>query len=208
MSVYISAGMAVIKVSATVAGGGTPVTIANEVHGGIPEFLALNGTSNVVYPTYLNGDVDAPLIGATASTCGMEDPNNPGNAIMTTCPRLARSQGELFPFFVAVIAGHAYWMDGPNVKGEAISAMGTPFDSIASADTGSISAAAATTDTIYFASTDPGDAKNAVVYKTALAPNSNPIKIARAQNAPNSMTTDATKVYWATADCAIFSLAK
>jgi hypothetical protein len=207
MSVYISAGMAVIKVSATVAGGGTPVTIANEVHGGIPEFLALNGTSNVVFPTGLNGDVDAPLIAATASTCGMEDPANPGNAIMTTCARLARSQGELFPFFVAVIGGHAYWVDGPNVKGEMIGAMGTTFDSIAQADNG-ITAAVASTDTIYFASTDQQDAKNAVILKTPLAPNSTPIKLARAQNAPNSMALDATKVYWATADCGIFSIAK
>jgi hypothetical protein len=197
--VFVSLGNQVLEAQTS---GGLSVVVANEVHGGIPEALALNGTTNIVYPTGLNGDVDAPLLSAMPATCGMEDAM--GNVLQTTCPRLGRSQGELFPSFVAVIAGHAYWVDGPNVKGELIGAMGGTFDSIAQTDF-SITAAAATTNTIYFADADLGDPTHGFVEKTPLAPNSTPTRLARGQNLPIALAVDSTKVYWANSDCAIWS---
>jgi hypothetical protein len=205
MSVYISVGTDVIKVSATTVGGGTPVTVASEKHNGIPQFLALNGTSNIVYPTALNGDVDSADLGATAASCGVEDANQVVD--MTTCARLARSQGELFPAFVAVVGPKAYWVDGVNVKAEAIpaaGAMGTTFETISMAQN-SISAATATTDTIFFA-------EDGIVEKAPAASNPNnnpPILLARGQMAPQSIAVDTAnnKVYWATKDCAIASTA-
>jgi hypothetical protein len=206
-SVYVSVGLNVVKVPAA---GGAAVTVAQEMHGGIPQALALNGTKNIVYPTALNGDVDAPILGTTPASCGVEDPANPGNAIMTTCPRLARSQGELFPTFVAVINGTAYWVDGQNVKSEKIGTVGTNFDSVAMSDNG-ITAATASADSIYFASVDSATPTAGVILKSPAAVNTNnapPTFLARNQNAPQSMAVDATKVYWATGDCSIQSTAK
>jgi hypothetical protein len=206
MSVYLSLGNQVLK--ASTAGTGTPAVVANEVKGGLPAALALNGTMNIVYPTTVNGDVDAPKLGgATPAECGMEDPANPGNAIMTTCPRLARSQGELFPNFVAVIAGKAYWIDGSNIKSETIAAVGTAFDIVSMVDN-TITAAAATTDSIYFAFADPAMPADGGIAKAAAAVNTmnTPATLlARAQKAPGSVAVGATKVYWSTSDCAIMS---
>jgi hypothetical protein len=101
MTLYFSLGNNVFKKAVTPATA-TPAIVAEEVKEGIPAALALNGTTNIVYPATFNGDVDAPLLSAMPAICGMDDPNDPGNAIMTTCPRLGRSQGELFPNFIAV----------------------------------------------------------------------------------------------------------
>jgi VCBS repeat-containing protein len=200
-NIYISLGTQVLE--APVAGGGASVVV-NEAHLGRPAALALNGTANIVFPVTYNGDVDAPVLGAMPATCGQGDAQ--GNTIMTTCPRLARGQGELFPNFAAAIGGHAYWIDGPNVKGELIGAMGTSFDNIAIAQGSSITAAAATTDSIYFADADPTDPTNGFIEKTGLAPNSTATLLARGQSSPLAVAVGATKVYWATSDCAIWSL--
>jgi hypothetical protein len=200
-SMYVALGTDVLKISTATAGGGTPTTVVKEVHGGIPGAMALNGTTNLVFPTDLNGDVDAALLAAPPAICGMEDAN--GDVIMTTCPRLARSQGELFKGWVAVIAGRAYWADGPNLKSEMIGTTAGVFDAVSTAGT-SITALAASADTIYF-SEDGVVEKAPAAVNTTQAP---PILIARGQMAPTSMALDATKVYWATKDCAISSAAK
>jgi hypothetical protein len=199
-TIYISMGNQVIQ--APVAGGVSSV-VANEVHDGQPAALALNGTTNIVYPASFTGDVDAPLLSAMPATCGLEDMF--GNAIQTTCPRLGRSQGELFPNFIAVIAGHAYWVDGPNLKGELIGAMGTSFDGIATSQTAKISAAAATPSLIYYADWDETDPMHGFIERTPLVPNSTPTLLARGQLTPLAIAVDAKKVYWATGNCAIFS---
>jgi hypothetical protein len=206
MSIYISLGATVIKKA--VAASGTAVVVADEVLQGLPGALGLAGTTNIVYPTGINGDVDAPLLSAMPAICGMQD--SMGNDIMTTCPRLARSQGELLTTFMAVVSGHAYWVDGTNLKGELIvtnsSSTGGVFDTIAMAQTSMILTAASNgTDTIYFGDADPGDPTHGFIERTSLAPNSTPILLARAQNSPQSMALDAARVYWATADCAIMS---
>ncbi len=197
-SIYISLGFDVIK--APVAGG-TATIVAKEVEGGLPTSLALNGTTNIVYPAPFNGDVDAPLLSAMPAICGMKDAND--NAIETTCPRLARSQGTLLPSFVAVVSGSAYWVDGLNLDSEMIANMGGQPNTIGVA-TASITAAAAGTDTIYFA-------EDGLIEKRPAAfdmSNTTPILVARGQMAATSMTLDAMNLYWATKDCSIASIAR
>jgi hypothetical protein len=200
-TIYISLGTQVLK--AAVAGGPTSV-VADEVRNGQPAALALDGTRSIVYPVMINGDVDAALLSAMPATCGADATD--GSLIMTTCGRLARGQGELFSNFIAAIDGRAYWIDGPNLKGETIGLTGTSFEVIASAQTSEIMAAAATTDAIYFADAESTVATNGFIEKTALAPNSTPVLLARGQSAPLAIAVDASKVYWATSDCAIWSL--
>jgi hypothetical protein len=196
-TLYVSLGTQVLE--APVAGGASSV-VANETWGGLPAALALNGTTNIVYTVMLDGFVDAPLLAAMPSTCGMHDSN--GNVDMTTCPRLAEGQGGLLSAFIAVVAGHAYWIDGEDVRGRSIDPMAASSDGIATAQD-QIMAAAATTDTIYFADGQAGDG---FIEKTPLAPGSTATVLARGQNTPIAIAVDAKKVYWATSDCAVMSL--
>jgi hypothetical protein len=195
-SVYISLGTNVIR--APVAGGAS-VIVAKEVAGGIPSALALNGTTNIVYPATFNGDVDAPRLSAMPAICGMKDADD--NAIETTCPRLARSQGDLLPTFVAVVNGSAYWVDGLTLYSETIAAMGSTPNAIGIA-TGDITAAVAGTDTIYFAEDGLIEKRPAAVDMNSATP----IPVARGQMAATSMSLDATTLYWATKDCSIASI--
>jgi hypothetical protein len=209
VNIYVSLGSQVLE--APVAGGATSV-VANVVHGGLPAALALDGTTSIVFPATFNGEIDVALLSAMPATCDLADAS--GNDIMTTCARLARAHGDLLPSFIAVLGGHAYWINGLNIYGELIDGpMGTYFESIASAQTTKITAAAATADTIYFADADPQDPAGSTppggfIEKTALAPSSTAILLARGQTLPLAIAVDATKVYWATSDCAIMSVSR
>jgi hypothetical protein len=206
-NVYISLGTKVIKVLAA-GTTTTPTVVATEVDG-IPKALALNGTSNLVYPTFLNGDVDAPkLMPATLpASCGVVDPNNTSNAIMTDCARLARSQGQLFDTSIFVVNGTAFWIDGANVTSEAIGAVGGTNNAISTASD-QVTAFGVSTDTIYFASGMTATGGVIEKAKFTAKPSDLPVLVARSQNAPTSLALDATKVYWANGDCSIWSAAK
>ena len=213
VTIYISLGNQVLE--APVAGGPTSV-VANEVSGGFPAALALNGTTNIVYPVMFgsyvdappfvpapDGHVDASFFAAMPAPCSMLGPSGP---IETTCPLVAH-QTELVPHFIAAIGGHAYWIDGVNLRGDEIGSTNGLFDDIYSDESGSylpITAAAATTDTIYFVEVDTYDPLHGFIAKTPLARNSLATRLARGPKAI-AIAVDATKVYWATSDCAIRS---
>jgi hypothetical protein len=197
LSVYVSVGLNVVKISATTAGGGTPIVVAQNKS--TPGALALNGTASIVYPTDA-GRVYAATLSATPASCGVFDAL--GNAIMDTCVTLAR-QAFLFLDFIAVIGNKAYWIDGPNINAEMLPAAGGMGGTWETLSTGnrSLTAATNTTDTIYFA-------EDGIIEKAPAASNPNrdpPILLARGQLAPTSIAVGATKVYWSTADCAIAS---
>jgi hypothetical protein len=207
-TIYISVGNNVYSLPVATPTA-TPTLIATEDHGQ-PGALALNGTKNIVYPVGSTVDVDAPVLNANPlpAKCGLEDAD--GNVIMTTCPRLGRSQGELLMTFSAVIDGRAFWISQTDVRSEPITDKGTGYEAVSSAANG-ITAATITTDTVYFGSFDPQTDKSGMIQKAPAAPNTtnaSPISMARGLAQPTSMVVDATKVYWTAADCTISTLPK
>jgi hypothetical protein len=207
-NIYVALGVDVLELPVAT---GTPVTtVVHEFKGGLPGAMALNGTTNIVFPTGLNVDVDAPLLNKMPAICG-DDTGPTGEADMTTCPRLGRSQGSLLMTFMAVLNGRAFWVSESEVRSEKITAMGTTYDPVSMA-TNNITAAAASTDTIYFGSADiTAPMTSGVIQKAPAAVNTNsalPTALARGQASPTSMAVDATKVYWSASDCTISSLAK
>jgi hypothetical protein len=207
-TIYISLGNNVYSLPVATPAA-TPTLIATEDHGQ-PGALAINGTKNIVYPVASTVDVDAPLLAANPlpAKCGVEDAE--GNVIMTTCPRLGRSQGELLMTFSAVINGRAFWISQTDVRSEIIGVQGTGYEAVASADNG-ITAATITTDTVYFGSFDPQTEKSGMIQKAPAAPNTTntaPTSMARGLAQPTSMVVDATKIYWTASDCTISTLPK
>ena len=201
-SLYVSISTEVLKVLVA-APSTAPTVVAVEKKLGLPRAIAIVSATQIVFPTELNADVDAPMIGGAPTTpgsCGEEDAQ--GNVIMTNCPRLARSQGELLDTSIYAANATAYWVDGQNVKSEAVANTAGTFTTVAMSNgSGTITAFTLDGTTIYF--TEDG-----LVEKTALAMNSTPVTMVRGQMAPTSIVSDGTKVWWATADCAIGSTAK
>jgi hypothetical protein len=200
-TIYISLGRQVLSAPLTAGVAGTTTVVANEDFGE-PAALALDGTAHIVFPANDTAYVDAPILGgATPAECGKEDAE--GNIIMTTCPRLGRTEG-LYQY-VAVIDGRAFWVDGWMVKSEMIAARGSTFEPVTTSyDQGSITAITNTADTVYLA--EDGFIEKAPA--TVNANNTPPTLLARGQPSPQSIVVDAAKVYWATSSCSIASIVK
>jgi hypothetical protein len=201
MKVYFSTGVTVKQVMTAT----TAIDVALEEHEGVPGALALdpNGTT-MVYPTDLNGDVDIVYLkDGMVAKCGKEDPANPGMYLMVNCTRIARSQGSLFKEAVVAVAGKVYWVDGTSVKGgDSAPGAAASNDTYGSTLENNITALTANATTIYFAEAK-SDGTEGIIEKTAMVKDSTPVQLARGQKGPNSIATDATKVYWSTSDCSI-----
>jgi hypothetical protein len=203
--IYISIGFTVVSAPLTNGVAGTTTIIVQEDHGE-PNALALDGTAHIVTPVNKTADVDAPVLNPPTlpAMCGVMLQGQ-DQVDMTTCPRLGRSQGQLLYQYIAVVNGRAFWVDGPNLKTEMITANGGTFQTVGvTFGQTQVTAITNTTDTLYLA-------EDGYIEKIAAAVNANakpPAVIARGQKSPQSIVVDATKVYWATQDCAIASVAK
>jgi hypothetical protein len=203
-TVYFSA---LTKVKQVAAAGGPAVDVASEEHAGIPGGLALDGTA-LVYPCDINGDVDVvELATGKVASCGAE--NDAGDLLQVMCTRIARSQGSLFLGTILATGHRAYWADGTTVKGGDTTPGGAQNnDSIAStaSTNGAITALTYAGTTLLFAEYDKAMAANSgFIDKAPLVKDSNTTILARGQNAPDSIASDGTKVYWSTGDCKIMS---
>jgi hypothetical protein len=218
-TVFVGVGTQVLSVPAA---GGTATQIVNEDRGGLVGSIAVSGTT-LLYPTALNGDVDAPPITAAVQHCGLED--DQGNVymmgtidggVMTNCPRLARSQGSLFINWAYASGTRGYWVDGAVVKTEILGGpnAGGTNEEVAYSVSQEIVAVVANPTTVYFAEYGIDASTNlgvSFIEKSPLRPNNNndpSILIARGQGNVTSMALDASKVYWARSDCSIFSAAQ
>jgi hypothetical protein len=210
-TVYVGIGSQVVSAPAA---GGVATPVAMEAQGGLVGNIAVSG-SVLLYATGLNGDVDAPvLVPGGVATCGAQDPTS-GELNMTTCNRIARGQGGLFLDWSFATSTNGYWIDGGSIKTEILAGplAGGVNDDVAYAQSQPIVAAVANppTQTIYFAEygLDASTVRPVgFIEKTPFTINSTAVLLARGQNGITSMAVDATKVYWATHDCSIFSAAQ
>jgi hypothetical protein len=210
-TVYYSAGT---KVKSVPVGGGAAIDVGQELRGGLPTALGIEG-GTIGYVADLNGTVDviATKRGAVAS-CGDFDPTT-GDVIGVDCMRLGGCTPEAFLQRFFVRDGQAYWGNGPDVHvGPADVAQGPralwqPVTSTLLG--GSITGLAMSPDAIYFAETPdsyPPAPTAGLIERSPLAPGSTAVAIARGQQGPGAMAVDATNVYWATSDCAINTIAR
>jgi hypothetical protein len=123
---------------------------------------------------------------------------------MTGYVELAQSVGGL-KYDIAVDATYAYWLDGPRFVHNKLTAVAPVPDA---AIMESPKAAEFTTFAINATNVYAGNADGLILRHSLIPPmeGMDPVEaapIARDQMAPNSVVVDATKVYWATSDCAI-----
>jgi hypothetical protein len=193
-TIYFSAGKVVNRTST--AGGGAVTEVGSE-DSGIPGALALDG-ANIAFATHVNGDVDVmTIVAGTPSVCA-----SPGSttATNTSCARIARSQDTLFYDTMYAINGKAYWAAGDGVQTASELPSDGFNDRIGSAKLGNVGAFAILgTSTVFYSDDD-------FLLKAPLMANA-PVSVwARAQPMSTSIALDATKVYWATADCAVVAM--
>jgi hypothetical protein len=196
-TIYFSSGTTVKKVA---AGGGTATDVAQEVKGGLPGALALDGVK-IVYPTGQNGDVDVvtPVAG-TISLCGKDDPTTGeyDPKLQVNCVRVARSRGSLGLSTILAKADRAYWANGANIQANDTGANAIPMNEDLGMPANDVTTMTMSTDKIYFS-----DGEFIEKVGLTMAPDATRVARGQGQNGATSMSVDASNVYWSTSDCAI-----
>ena len=193
-TIYFSAGKVVNQT--TTAGGGAVTEVGHE-DSGIPGALALDG-AKLAFATHINGDVDVmTIVAGTPSVCASADSTTATN---TSCARIGRSQATLFYDTMYAMNGKVYWAAADGVQ-TASEIPGDGFNErVGAAKVGNVGAFAILGTSTVFYSDD------AFLLKAPLMPNA-PVSVwARAQPMSTSIALDATKVYWATSDCAVMTM--
>jgi hypothetical protein len=113
---------------------------------------------------------------------------------------LGESQGSLLHDAVYAVAGAAYWASGDSVRRAPLE--DPTNETLAfTVDVDPISGLFVNETSIYFAG------QEGTVQKVDLAaPTEDPLPIALGQDAPHSLTADATNLYWVTGDCKVMAL--
>jgi hypothetical protein len=208
LTVYYSAGT---KVKGVPVGGGAPFDVGQEMRGGLPTALGIEG-GTIGYVAALNGTVDVITAnGGATARCGDIDPTD-GTLLMVDCERLGGCTPEAFTQRFFVRERQAYWANGADVHvGPAGTGPTAGWQQVTSTLFGGpITGLAMGPDSIYFAEKPDvyPPMNTGFIEKAALAPSSTAIPVARGQAEPGAMAVDATNVYWATSDCAINTIAR
>jgi hypothetical protein len=208
-TVYYSAET---KIRAVPAAGGAPFDVGSEDHGGIPVGLGVGG-SYIGYITDLNGQVDVISVAEdTVARCGGVDPTDMTGEklLMVNCVRIGGCTPDALMDRFIVRGMNAYWSDGNTLftgPVQSDSPARANKESIANGlaeNGGAFSGLVDAPDALYFA--QPGwDGKNGLIQRTSYERSSTAVALIRGQNGPRSLAVDGAKVYWSTADCAIYS---
>jgi prepilin-type processing-associated H-X9-DG protein len=191
----------------TAAGGGTPTDVALEEHMGVPTALAVQG-SLVAYPCDINGDVDIATIGTVPAQCWASPGEEPVGKMNIGCARIARSQGSLNQTVILAAGANVVWVDGHNLKMNELNATAVASNkSIASPDNNIHSIALGGTSKVFLVEFDDAAPTTGTVQKVAMAEGATLVPLARNINGPQSIAVDGKKVFFATADCEIQTLA-
>jgi hypothetical protein len=119
--------------------------------------------------------------------------------------RVAVSQGSLLYDRIISTAGKVYWANGEWLRSAIVGAGLNTTDVAFTSSYFPITSFAVAASQVYFASSDGTVEKAPLVAADPRAPN---FRVASDQKGPTSIVLDATKVYWATSDCAIMSAAQ
>jgi hypothetical protein len=199
------------KIRAVPVTGGTPTDVGSEERGGIPTGLGVAG-SYIGYITDLNGNVDVINVtdGAVARCGGINPADMTGESLlMVNCVRIGGCTPDALMEKFIVRGEKAYWGDGATLWTGPVrsdSPLRANKDSVTyglSSEGGAFSGLVDAPDALYFA--QPGWQGNGLVEKTSYELSSTPVALVRGQNVPRSLAVNESKVYWSTADCAIFS---
>jgi hypothetical protein len=194
-TVYFSMAASVYRVT-TGGAGPTTVEVAREVHGGVPQALAVS-SDVVAFPNGPNSDVDAAsLVQGQVAICGDYDPT--GTIIATTCERLSRNHGNLLQDTIVITPSGVVWANDGNIE-RRLHSTSSGFDTITGSQLGDVSGFVTDGTHVYFADT------SGTLYKALLAPNQPALRIARGQQGARSLAIGGGSLFWSTADCAIRS---
>ncbi|HVU53357.1 MAG TPA: hypothetical protein VHL80_21880 [Polyangia bacterium] len=207
-TVYFSTGAAIEQVS---AGGGTPSNVATFVDGSTARGLAISGTTLVALDD-VDGFVALVDLTAGPALCGQLDPTS--GSWTGSCTRLPSDNGSLLSDTILVDGTVLYWVDGDRIKHADLA--GGPDVAATPADASFIDAACLGGSSVFFVADDhalgapaPGTlpAGTSLIEKATSDPDVPNVVLARGQRRPQSIASDGARVFWATADCAIWSLA-
>jgi hypothetical protein len=195
--VYFSAGSTVSHVAAA---GGAPVVVAEGRKGEVPGAVAFVAPQTVAFTTGTDGYVDlVQLVPGLVASCGGVDAF--GEIPLLSCTVMTfQAEPNLFQGALFATQGAVLWLDGTYIEASH-QGMAPPFstwiDYVSTSDN-VLTGVAATPSTVYFS--DAG-----VIYKAPFGPHQIAVRLARRQNGAHSLALDATRVYWATADCTVES---
>jgi hypothetical protein len=192
--------------------GGAPYDVGHEERGGIPMGLAREG-NKIAYLTGLNGNLDEITVeDGILARCDVPDPaNNTGQAVMQNCGRNFGCIPGAFPGALLLRDGRIYWGDGEQLRTGLISGGRDPI--AMSPDNSAVSGIAAGATDVYVAfagdpnaEAAPDDGLIERVPYTA-TDSSAAVLVARGQRSPSALVAAADRLYWATGECAINSIA-
>jgi Stigma-specific protein, Stig1 len=195
-TVYFSTNVKIRKASVS---GGAPADVAIMDNGGFPRALALQGDL-MAFPIDIEGYVDVIQISDIVARCWREGPNQTVLDVM--CGRIGYG-GALNMNNIAVAGDKMFWIDGNDVKMNALSVTALPDPRVVVANDAPVPAMALAGSTIYFTAFDSQAPSAGYVKRVPALEDSVPTPLARNVAGPGAIAVDGKKVFWSTSDCEI-----